>query len=465
MGPVNTGTAAKRGFATAHALCVGCVVAWAGLAIAPPPEPTPAPVDAPAGPTEADAPEEPEGVVEAVVTLSSGRQLEGVLVSDTPESVVVRINGIDTTLPRWRVAGVRVLPPVAERYRELRATVDDTDIRARLALVEWLRGREAYRFALTELEGILEVDPDNPEARTLRTWLRNHLELTARRRVERRERVTPPAPRLPVLTEEQINRVRVFEIDLNASTRVIVPDDVMRELMVRHPGAFPVDAAEREAILRLDPMDKLRLIFKHRARDLYDRVRVLEDPPTISVFKTRVHGVGGWIVNACASNRCHGGAEAGRLQLLNQRANSDQTAYTNLLILDRFRLDDGTPLINHEEPARSPLLHMAMPRHASLYPHPAVDGRGLGESWRPVFRTTNDRRFREAAGWIASLYSPRPDYGIDYPPGTDREPDPDDPAPEPDDRPEPGTPPDAQPDTGPDARPDANPGPDPARAP
>lgn len=461
MGPVNTRIPAKRGFATAHALCVGCVVAWVGLAMTSPPATPPGPADTAPAADDATETRTEEGVVEAVVTLSSGRQLEGVLVSDTPESVVIRINGIDTTLPRWRVAGVRVLPPVAERYRELRATVDDTDVRARLALVEWLRGREAYRFALRELEGILEVDPDNPEARTLRTWLRNHLELTARRRVDRRERATPPAPRLPVLTEEQINRVRVYEIDLNAPTRVIVPDDIMRELMVRHPTAFPVDADEREAILKLNPMDKLRLIFKHKARDLYDRVRVLEDPPAISVFKTRVHGVGGWIVNACASNRCHGGTQAGRLQLLNQRANSDQTAYTNLLILDRFRLADGTPLINHREPARSPLLHMAMPRHASLYPHPAVDDRGLGENWRPVFRTTNDRRFREAAGWIASLYNPRPDYGIDYPPGADDEPTTHDPAPEPDERPGP----DARPDTPPDTEPEAEPGPSPARAP
>lgn len=387
---------------------------WAIAAAVPRDEPAPPPAEN----SESDRASEDTGVTEAVVTLTTGRELEGVLVSDTPESVVLRINGIETTLPRWRVTRVRVLPPVEERYRTMRASVEDADIRARLSLAEWLRNRQAYRLALEELDGILEIEPGNPDARTLHTWLRNHLDMASRTRPARREVRTPAASSIPVLTPEQINRIRVYELDLNHPTRIVVPDDVMRELMVRFPETFPVSLEEREAMLKLDAVDKMRILFDRKARDLYDSVRVLEDPPAMASFKTRIHGAGGWIINACASNRCHGGSEAGRLQLLSQRPNSDETAYTNFLILDRFRLADGTPLINYDEPARSPLLHMAMSRRASLYPHPAIDPREFGQDWRFVFRTTNDRRFIETAEWIASLYTPRTDYGITYPPGS-----------------------------------------------
>ena len=37
-------------------------------------------------------------------------------------------------------------------------------------------------------------------------------------------------------------------------------------------------------------------------------------------------------------------------------SSTDQVAYTNFLILERFKLDNGMPLINYAEPARSPLL-------------------------------------------------------------------------------------------------------------
>ena len=59
---------------------------------------------------------------------------------------------------------------------------------------------------------------------------------------------------------------------------------------------------------------------------------------------------------------------------------------------------------------------MALSRSASLTPHPDV-GRGPGSrGWRPVFRSTEDRRFQQAVDWIRSMYRPRPDYPIDYQP-------------------------------------------------
>src|SRR5690606_17060649 len=103
----------------------------------------------------------------------------------------------------------------------------------------------------------------------------------------------------------------------------------------------PATRAQRERLLSAPPADILRLMFRLQAREFYPRVQVLEDPRAIELFKDNIHGFGGWLTNACATTRCHGGAEAGRLYLNARRPNSDATTYTNLLILDRFRLADG----------------------------------------------------------------------------------------------------------------------------
>jgi len=411
-----------------------CLLITAGLVPIQPAQPTDQTTDQPAPAIYEPQPSPPgfeqaaqpaaATLTEAVVTLHSGRQITGFLIEESAESVVIRINDIDTTFPRARIAALRILAPVADRFRQLRDAVGDDDIRARMALVEWLRARRAYTLALAELEGILEIEPTNSDARTIRDWIKAHLELNSRSGSESpstRRKVRVKAPPVPALTPLQINRIRIYEIDLRTPTRLTVPEETMRQLMVRSPGSFPVDVKEREKILESDPIDQLRILFELRARDLYDTVTVREDPPSMATFKARVHGAGGWLVNACASNRCHGGTDAGRLRLLNRRPNADETAYTNFYILENYRLADGTPLINHEQPARSPLLHAALTRKASLYPHPEVDAGALSQDWRHVFRSTNDRRFQETADWITSLYRPRPDYGIVYPPPPEAE--------------------------------------------
>jgi hypothetical protein len=132
-------------------------------------------------------------------------------------------------------------------------------------------------------------------------------------------------------------------------------------------------------------------------------------------FRNDVHRT--WLINGCATTRCHGGEKAGRLYLSTTRVNTDETAYTNFLIVDRYRTDSGIGLINYEEPVRSPLLQAGLPRKDALYPHPEVPGpNGRGDLWRPVFRSTRDTGYEQAVEWIQSMYRPRPEYPVEYTP-------------------------------------------------
>ena len=88
-----------------------------------------------------------------------------------------------------------------------------------------------------------------------------------------------------------------------------------------------------------------------------------------------------WLANSCATARCHGWPDAGRLRLTNKKPGMDAAVYTNFLILDRFRMADGRALINYDEPAKSPLLDMALPRDPARISHPSARGSPACLKW------------------------------------------------------------------------------------
>jgi len=371
--------------------------------------------------------------------LRSGGDLVGVLLERTEDRVVARVDGSELRLSRREVVGIEPLPPLSERYRERRSNISDTDARALVAVAGWLRRRGAYRTALRDANAALEADPFNRAASDLVRWLEAQIallesakerkrnaaaasgagdgtdepdpaEAARRRRAERLREIRREG--FPTLTQEQINLMRVWEIDLDNPPRLVVPDDVLDRLLkeyAEHP-LVPKTEEGRRQLRRAPAARALDLMFRLRAEEFYGQVRVLDHPESIRLFREHVHER---LVTACASNECHGGQEAGRLWLRRDRINSDATVYTNLYILDRYRLEDGTPLINYDKPDESALLHMATLRGNSRRPHPEV-GLGVGRGYRPLYRSPNEPDFREAVDWIDAMYRPRPDYNIDY---------------------------------------------------
>jgi len=387
----------------------------------------------PAEPTQPPPPRpQAAGPREAVVSLQDGQRYTGILVSQTPEKVVLKIAGIDTSIPARQISSVTLLPATLDRYRAMRATIEDDDADRLLMLVEWLRARSEWDTALLELDHILKIQPDNGEAMRLKLLVTSQRELALRSapdgkpEAEKPEATSAPGqpaenkPVFPLLSTGEINLIKVYEVDLKDPPRMVIGRDTVDRLIQEHAGdpLIPTTPAGREALYRQSPAATLNLMFRTQARNLYGEVTVVDQPRAMKIFRDEVHRA--WIINTCSTSRCHGGTEAGRLQLYNQRPNTDPTVYTNFLILDRYRLADGKPLIDYEEPAKSPLLQLALPREHSLNPHPAIPGEeSRADLWRPFFRSTDDRAFVRAVEWIKSMYRPRPEYGISYtPPGS-----------------------------------------------
>lgn len=425
--PRATGSSsARRGAACRRAGLALVLLAGSALAQhepAPPPPPGP-PAPAQSSPPAAPARAEPgeRQHTEVLVALRDGREVTGQLISQDAKSIVVRINGIDTPFPADVVEDIRVLPSPLDQYRELRSAIDDKDAQQLLNLVKWLQHRRLYEEALAELAQVLQLEPGNSEALALRRLIESQILLDVKAGGPRSDgqdtpRPTrPPEPVFPLLSEDQVNLIKVFELDLSDPPRMIVSRDTVAQLVERYAGnpLIPPTREGRESLYREKPEKILDLMFRVRARDLYGQIKVLDHPTPMRRFREDVHR--GWLLNGCATATCHGGQDAGRLWLYNRRPSADTTVYTNFLILDRFRLPDGKALIDYNDPANSPLLQMGLPRADSLYPHPRVNAIGRGRDWRHVFGSSDDRKFLDAVAWINSLYRPRPEYPISYTP-------------------------------------------------
>lgn len=418
-------------------LCVGGAMGWTGAGRGlPQPEPPPAPAPSPAPTQGEDTPPDAPAFtsiapgVEVEITLLDGRRLTGLIVEHTRERVILAINGIATPFDASGVTRIAPLPSIEERYLQLRATIDDEDVDALLRLAEWLRARGRLDLALWEIEGVLRIEPGHQAARDLHTLVVEQQKLRDARRApdvdEPASRATDAASRtqFPLLTPAQINLVRLYEIDLKSPPKLMIPRDVVRRFMDKYAGrdveglgTVPITPEGREVFLRQKPADVLAWMFALRAREFYPEVQVLENPPALRVFRDDVHR--SWLMNTCATTRCHGGEDAGRLWLYNQRHGSDASALTNLVILSRFRTREGHGLIDFEQPERSPLLDYGLPRDQALFKHPDVAGIDRGR-WRPAFSSRDDDRYRRAVQWIRMMYRPRTDYPIDYTPPSPR---------------------------------------------
>jgi len=380
----------------------------------------------PASPLPATAPPATTGS-ETEVVFKDGARVSGMVVEQSPETIVMSINGIRTTFKMSTIDRIRVLPPIEDRYRALRDTIDPEDADGIMKLAEWLRARGRLDLALTEIDRVLELEPANPSARDLRTLIVEQEKLSAATSAPRSDRKpiaplskTPRAAEFPLLTEEQVNLIRVFEVDLNDPPRMIITRDTMRRFLDKYAGtvvegrgSVPVTPEGRDLFYRLKPAEVLGWMFDLKAREFYNEVEVMENPASMRRFRDDIHRT--WLTNSCATSRCHGGEDAGRLWLYNRRNGSDAAAYTNFLILERFRLENGLPLINYNEPSRSVLLQMGLSRDSAVFKHPEVVGLHRGK-WKAVFRSEDDHKYQQAVDWILSMYPKRTDYPVEYTP-------------------------------------------------
>jgi hypothetical protein len=388
---------------------------------------------------------------EVELLLKNSQRISGVLIDANKDAFIVRISGVSTSFATSDVAKVTQLPTVEERYAAIRTATADDDTDGLMRLARWLLERKRYTLAMRETERVLELEPNNGAAKDLKKLLQEQQKLMAitRERAKAKagesadleaEPVPLPVPDaaqdpslpvrpqtstqrkradFPLLTADQINMMRVYETDLKDPPTMFVTRGTVEKFLDKYAGTIvegrgvvPTSPEAREKFLRQSAADVLSWFFDLRAREFYGEVEVKSDPKSMTNFREDVHST--WLINSCATTQCHGGQEAGRFYLYNREKNTTRASYTNFFILETYRTLGGGALIDYQNPARSPLLQMGLPRDKAVVRHPEVGQ--PGRRWKPVFDSPDDPKFRRAVEWIVSMYPNRSKYPIEYTP-------------------------------------------------
>ena len=351
-----------------------------------------------------------------------GRVVVANLIDDGYEYLEVEIAGIKTKYPREAISVVRPYPTDHELYERFRTTLEPDQYSARYTLALWLYNKKMYGEAKTELESLLDAT-SHYEAKRLLVEVKAQLELVQRQSTPgedaeepkntARERTSDTRGLLgsPVLSDAEVNLIRVYELDLGNPPKVQVPRSLIKSLLEQYANneLIPAKQVERDAFYSKEPIEIVKTLFALKARNLYGEIKVVTEPESLSVFKRRVHD--GWLIANCATSRCHGGPDAGRFFLHSRDSKDDNTRYTNLLILLRSRFDT-LPLVDPEKPTDSLLFQYALPKTEARRPHPDVRG------WTPALTSGRKNLQEDFVDWVRAMRLPRGDYPIEYvPPG------------------------------------------------
>ncbi len=354
---------------------------------------------------------------EGTVILRNGEQRKGVIIEDSFDHVLIEIEGIRTKLVRRIVDYVVLVPTFEERYAQYKATLKPNMPDVHLTLCRWLLKERRYELARAELLELLAYE-QLPDATRLLRIVDAQLALTSRpddapfeheratTRPEGNERGLPDG----ILSRADVNLIRVYEIDFDRPPKVAVSPETIRELIqnYRSSSLIPDSEEARKALFRAEPIEIVRLMFELRARELYPQVKVLSEPWGLNMFRRRVHNA--WLINRCATSRCHGGPGAGRFRLHRSHYKDARVRYSNLLTLQRLDLDPAWPLINYDDPESSLIIQYGLPANRAQKPHPAVKG------WKPIFTRATNRMLNHSVNWIETMMQPRPEYPVEYRP-------------------------------------------------
>ncbi len=357
-----------------------------------------------------------------VVIMRDGMEYHGIILADEVDFVQVQVEGIKQMLPRANVLRTVLTLTPRQTYEKARAEIKPDQYSDRFKLCRYLFEHKMYPECREELVALLEA-VELYEAKELLRTVDAQLALeTKPTKSADGDPLTEDTPddttpidqheRRPtrILSPEDVNIIRVYEIDFRKPPKVVVAPAVIKEMIEKYAASdlIPTSAEGRTALYREDPAKIVRLMFDLRARELYPKIDVLTEPASLNQFRRRVHNT--WLINNCATSQCHGGVDAGRLFLHGRNAQSTQVRYTNLLLLERTKIPGRPPLIDWEKPRDSLILQFGLPRSEARYPHPDVKG------WRPAFNPANRRLVDDFIRWVEMMYEPRPEYPVELTP-------------------------------------------------
>lgn len=351
---------------------------------------------------------------------STGRLLIGVL-SCLTLAVPLLVLGQATRpeKPRLDASPVELRREYQDRFGKLKAD----DVEGHYALAEWCREHRLYRSLLKQAQYVLQLEPDNENARLLYRVAVDALKAQNTQTRPAEGAAAAESIDGELLGPQQIQQLKYAEFLPPDETRPSLPihgrvrrADRGESFKVRFAGSVLNDFLDymsghpdfrsrenRTAFLSLAPTRQAQLIREHSGNRFEDDIEIITNPLVFQQFE-RVLPM---VMSGCATSSCHGGAGAESWRLRTARPRTDLNLYTNFLIVNRVR-EGGHRLVNRAKPEESLLLQYGLPPRQALFQHP--------EEIAVMFpRGREDARYRTILMWIENLRMPEPRTGVALP--------------------------------------------------
>ena len=99
-----------------------------------------------------------------VIVLKAGGRIEGEIVEERPDSIVIEVSAGRVTLPRNLIAKTTVGSSALAEFRARASRLADQDVQGWLALADWARARELVTQSREAYEHVLWIQPLNATA-------------------------------------------------------------------------------------------------------------------------------------------------------------------------------------------------------------------------------------------------------------------------------------------------------------
>jgi hypothetical protein len=357
---------------------------------------------------------------EGIVKTRDGATYQGEI-TQTDQSVTIRMRGIDTVIPRGDVLSIQAAGSYDESFQERLSKLEPRDVDGRMALAREAFDRGRYDLSRTALESAIEINPNSRQVSDMLALVQNQVRLQrmqanppAQAPATQSSRASTPQPGVErrLLTPADIEAIRRAELrQSDTGARIRFEGDVKKRFADSQNIAFTEFNAlptVQQAILIMDKGDST----------MRDKVTVLSDPQSILDFRRTIQPL---VIQNCATIGCHGGPNGGGVVIYTAGEN-DAVTYTNFYILqsiakrvepvnDTFFNASQRRLIERGRGEESLLANYGLPANIGTYDHPPVNGKPI----QPVFRNREDARYRAVVQWMNETLAPvTPDYGIHY---------------------------------------------------
>ena len=362
------------------------------------------------------------------VILKSGQAITGE-VTETPEGYQVKKKLGTMFYKRADVAKViDAVSPSAE-YDNRRADIDDKDPDQLYKLAYWAYEKKMYEKARADLEAALKINVTHARAGFLLKVVNRKLAGGARTIGPTITPTLPAAEAKDLVSEEEIYRIRIAEIDLRWDdeerritgrdrqvVRVKFQKNVRERFIEKMAGVEEFRRERFDKTFLSRPM-KTQLGYMlsklQRGDTAYlDDILIESDPKCVRDFRQFIWPM---IARSCGQAKCHGGLDKkgkpnGGMKLFIGRGLVARTEYTNFTVLGGIKKSKGRYVLDRGQYTDSLLLQFGLPRKQAKHHHPI-------EIKPPLFRNVRDANYVRTQRWITSLQGPNhPDYRLKWVP-------------------------------------------------